>query len=503
MGKNTIILFYPAPWEGEQRGRVPYALLYLERVIRDLHLNVILIDEQAQKNYLPILEANKHKLILVGVSTMTGCQIIGASAFSKKVRQIFHGPIVWGGWHPTLLPKQVLQESYVDLVVVGQGENPFRELVQRVTKQEDYSHIAGLGYKKGGSIVINPANRFVSISQFPKVNYDLINLNNYVFKSAYAERCIGYFSSHGCPYHCAFCCVAEVYGGKWYHKDATTIIDDLRYFKDAAHIDSITFDDDNFFVNKEFTLGLCENIIASNLNITWDTSAHAALFLKLFTDDNIDLFYKAGCRQIYIGAESGDQTILDLIAKHATVEDNYEFVKALRRHSIIPLFSTMICFPNDPDRDIKLTLDMIRKAKLIDKQLRARIFFYTPFPGTDLYKESIAKGFVPPTLLEDWAKHTLRKFHAPWWTKDYRWQLEIFANFYLPLMNPFFYKIVPKKFRVIAFVINKIFFPFVYLRFRFNLLRFPIEAVLFLIALKTFNAIFKTKISLGFESYFD
>ncbi len=478
-------------------------MLYLERMIRDLSLNVILIDEQVQKEYLPILEANKDNLMLVGVSTMTGYQIIGASAFSKKVRQIFDGPIVWGGWHPTLLPEQVLHESFVDLVVVGQGENPFRELVQKVMMQEDYSRIAGLGYKRNGSMVINPANHFADINQFPEVKYDGIDLNNYVFKSAYAERCIGYFSSHGCPYHCAFCCVAEVYEGKWYHKNVSTIIEDLRYFKEMAHIDSITFDDDNFFVNKKFTLELCEAIVASNLNITWDTSAHAGLFLKLFTDDHIDLFYRAGCRQIYIGAESGDQRILDLIAKHAAVEDNYEFVKALKRHSITPLFSTMVCFPNDPDRDMALTLDMIRKAKLIDNQLRARIFFYTPYPGTDLYKESIKKGFVPPALLEDWAKHTLRKFRAPWWTKDYRWQLEIFANFYLPLMNPYFYRIVPHEFRFIAFAINKFFFPFVYLRFKFNLLRFPLEAVFFLLALKTFNTIFKTKYSLGFESYFD
>ncbi len=503
MKRNTVILFYPAPWEGDQRGRIPYALLYLERVIRDLPLNVILIDEQVQKDYLPIVEAHKDTLMLVGVSAMTGYQLIGASAFSRRVKQVFEGPVVWGGWHPTLLPEQVLQESFVDLVVVGQGEKPFRELVQKLMMQGDYSSIAGLGHKKNGAAVINPAAQFTDINQFPNVNYDLIDLDHYVFKSAYAERCIGYFSSHGCPYHCAFCCVAEVYGRKWYHKDVATIIDDLRHIKKIAHIDSITFDDDNFFIDRKFTLELCEAIVASNLNITWDTSAHAGLFLKLFTADDIDLFYRAGCRQIYIGAESGDQRILDLIAKHATVEDNYAFVRALNRHNIIPLFSTMVCFPNDPDRDIALTLDMIRKAKLIDNRLRARIFFYTPYPGTELYKESIKKGFVPPARLEDWAKHTLRKFRAPWWTRDYRRQLEIFANFYLPLMNPYFYTIVPKKFRMIAFAVNNLFFPFVYIRFKFNLLRFPVEAVLFLAALKTFNRIFNRHFSLGFESYFD
>ena len=202
-----------------------------------------------------------------------------------------------------------------------------------------------------------------------------------------------------------------------------------------------------------------------------------------------------------MGAESGDQDILDLIDKKSKVEDNLNFVKVLNAHKITPLFSTMLCFPVDPDRDIKLTLDMIRRAKLIDKTLRARLFFYTPYPGTALYQRSIAKGLIPPDKLEDWANYTLRKFRAPWWTRDYRWEVEVFANFYLPLANPEFYKLVPSEFRPIVYVINKIFYPVVHLRFRYNFLKFPGEAYLFLASLRLFNKIFKTKFALGYESY--
>jgi radical SAM superfamily enzyme YgiQ (UPF0313 family) len=501
--KKAVILFYPKPWSGEKRGRIPYALLYLERMIRHLGLEIILIDEQTQADYLPIIEKVKDRLFLVCVSAMTGYQITGAIKFSKIIKNCSQAKVVWGGWHATLLPEQVLMENYVDFVIKGQGENALFNLIKNLLEQKDIRQIKSLAYKQAGIAIVNEMDNFVDIKQFPEVNYQLIDINEYVFKSVYSERCLGYFASHGCPFSCAFCCVAKVYGRRWFNKDITEIIKDLKYFKESAQIDSVTFDDDNFFVNKDFTLRLCQEMIASGLDLKWDTSAHAALFLRLFNDEEINLVHQAGCRQIYVGAESGDQDILDLIDKKSKVEDNLNFVKLLNAHKITPMLSTMLCFPVNPDRDIKLTLDMIRRAKLIDKTLRARLFFYTPYPGTALYQKSIAKGLIPPRKLEEWANYTLRKFRAPWAVRDYRWEIEIFANFYLPLVNPKFYQTIPKKFRPAVYVINKIFYPLAYLRFKYNFLKFPFEAYLFITSLRFFNKIFKTKFALGYESYLD
>lgn len=501
MKKPVVILFYPKAWDGEGRGRIPYALLYLERMIRDLDIEIILIDEQSDNNYLHIIKNVKDRLLLTGVSAMTGIQIKGAIQFSKLIKQHSNAPIVWGGWHATLLLKQVLSQQYIDFIITGQGELPFQQLVKNLLYKSSYKTVKGLGYKNNDQITINEHADFQNINNFPAINYNLLNVNNYVFTSAYSKRCIGYFSSHGCPYNCAFCCVAKVYKHKWYNKKIDVIIQELKYLSKTAQIDSITFDDDNFFVNKHFSLDFAQALIDSNLNLTWDTSAHAGLFVKLFTDKEVNLLYQSGCRQIYIGAESGDQEVLDLIAKHATVDDNFSFLELITKHNITPLFSTMICLPSNPDRDITMTFNMIRKAKLKNRSLRARVFFYTPYPGTDLYKTAIENGFIPPSQLEDWISHTLRKFHAPWWTHDYRVQVEIFVNFYLPLCDPLFYQHVPKKFRLIAYFINKLYFPFAYLRFKCNYFNYPFEAISFLLLLRIFNKIMKTKISLGFESY--
>ena len=168
------------------------------------------------------------------------------------------------------------------------------------------------------------------------------------------------------------------------------------------------------------------------------------------------------------------------------------------------MFSAMVGFPVNEGNDFRMTLDMIRRAKLVDKTLRARVFFYTPYPGTDLYNLALQEGFIPPAKLEDWPDHTLRKFKAPWVDGKLRLELEIFANFFFPLCNPHFYRTVPiKSLQPVVWLINKLFFPIAHLRFRYNCFRWPLEAIMFLYALRLFNRISGKSFSLGYETYLD
>lgn len=502
--KDTIVLFYPASWPEGTRGRIPYALLYLERMIRDLGLRIILIDEQVTRDYREVLLEHGERLLLAGVSVMTGEQIRGGIRFSEMARELSSASIVWGGWHPSLLPEETLREPFVDYVVIGQGECTFRRLVETLRDDRDPGLIPGIGYKSGGGVVTTPVEGFRDINLFPRIDLSLVDINEYVFRTVYSDRCLGYFCSHGCPYSCAFCCVANVYGRRWYRKGIDEIVEDLCYFKETAQIKSVTFDDDNFFVDRDFAIEFCHRLIASGLDLLWDTSAHAGVFLKKFSDEDVALFRRSGCRQIYIGAESGDQRVLDRISKGTRVEDNLRFVELLHRHDIVPMMSTMICFPQGDGADVSLTLDMLRRAKLQVPSLRARIFFYTPYPGTELYEEARQHGFVPPERLADWPRHTLRKFRPPWSSGDCRRQLEIFANFYFPLADSRFYQSIPVvKLRPLVFLVNKLFYPLVRLRMRRNFFRWPVEAVLFLGALRLFNRMMGTRFCLGYESYLD
>jgi len=397
---KKVALFFPTHRKDifDRNRSIPTSLLYLERAIRHFDIDIILIDEQIDKSYADIIDPIKDDLLFVGISTMTGYQLNGAIEFSKYIRTVSECDIVWGGWHPTLLPEQVLDEDFVDYVVVGQGEIPLKEFTERKLDGKPVLDIAALGYKQNGEIIINPREDFKNPESVGgEIDYSKIDIRRYVHKPPYdAERCIDYMSSHGCPFKCGFCSMAVIYDRKWYGKNLDCIIKNLKYFKSYVNIDSVYFFDDNFFVNRIHTIELCKRLIDENLNLKWHSSAHAGLFLKSYNDDDIKLMYDSGCREIYIGAESGDQYVLDIISKETKVEDNLKFVEVLSKHGIIPRFAVMICLPMNPARDVELTFEMVKKAKLINPSLVVGISFYTPYPGTDLFDLACENGFTPP-----------------------------------------------------------------------------------------------------------
>lgn len=100
--------------------------------------------------------------------------------------------------------------------------------------------------------------------------------------------------------------------------------------------------------------------------------------------------------------------------------------------------------------------------------------------------------------------HTLRRFRAPWAAKGVEWRLECFANFYLPLLDPNFYRLVrSSKIRPFVLLVNWLFFPVVWLRFKTNYFRFPVEAVIFLRFLQAYNKLTGRNYCLGNGSYVD
>lgn len=460
-------------------------------MIRDLEADVMIIDENVQTAYQEVLLNEKDRILFVGISSIIGSQILGGIRCARFIKDTNPAiPVLWGGWHATILPEQTLKEDFIDYVITGQAEHPFRTFTEALLNGTDVRLTPNLCYKNQNDIIINPPSGFCDFNDYPPVNYELVDINNYIYYPSFAKKSIVYFASHGCPYSCNFCAMATYYRQKWIPVQIQTIIRDLKYFKEKAGIDSVFFQDDNFFSNKAFCLELCQTLIDEKLDLKWETWTHAGGFLRMFEGKDIDLFYMAGCRQIISGSESGSQQVLDLVNKKLNVEDNLDFVRLLKKHRIVPFFSIMLCFPGNTERELDDTFALICKARLIDKKLKVYFSFYTPYPGTKLFDMATGNGFVPPQNLAGWATHTFDDFRAPWWNSKHEKKFERFAHFYIPLSNPQNYKNFyrPPLIKAVLFLVNKLFYPLVYLRFRTNCFAFPIEADAFLFLLRGFNA---------------
>jgi len=489
MDKKVLLLFYPSTVpEGHSRFSMPYALLYLERVLRDLNLEIIIIDEDIVPDYRKEIEKRCKNIDFVGVSTMTGHQIKGAINFSKYIRENYNdAKIIWGGWHPSVMPEQTLKESFIDFLVHGQGELAFKETITAlINNKVNFSSIKNLAFKENNKIIVNQREAFYCTNNFPPINFGLIDVNKYLFCDT-----LVYFASHGCIYECGFCAMSTMYNKKWFSKPIETIIADLSYLKSNTDFKCINFQDDNFFVNRNFTISLCEAIIEVGLTFEFMASGHSRNLLN-YSDKDFEIIYKAGCRKIFMGAESGSQEVLDIINKKETVENNFAVARLLKKHNIRTVFSTMVCLPLNPENDLKLTLNMIREAKLIDENLEILIFYYTPYPQTPLYNLALNNGFTPPSSLEEWSNYTMFNSKLAWHKKHFKNILECFYNYYFPFYNKSIEKITPLELKSIVKLFIRIFYKLNGWRFRNNCFLFPLDAWLMLYFLKRYNKKHKT-----------
>ena len=436
MKKNTIALFYPKTEKESVNKNLPFAILKLGSELKGEGYDLAIIDERFEEQYQHRLSEVLDKAICFGVSVMTGYQIqsgLSASEFVRKINK--NVPIVWGGWHPSILPRETLENANIDIVVMGQGERTLCELAGTLKKGGPLEGIDGLSYKKGGSIVINKRREPQDVNTLHPLRFDVLDIERYIFRSALGNRSIFWNSSQGCPYGCGFCSTPAVYHRRWTGLKAETLIGQLSTLVDKYKIDSVTFAEDNFFVDIKRVETLCELLIINKIKLKWASDVRVDKIIH-FSDDMMRLLKESGCVKLYVGAESGDQDVLTLINKMIRVEDTYKAAEMLDKYKIISEFFVIVGFPNAPKKDLAKTLELIKgiKSRYPDHQFST--YIYTPYPGTPLLGLAVEHGLKIPDKLEDWVRWNILSINTPWVDEKYLDTVNMYSKGYYPLAFP-------------------------------------------------------------------
>ncbi len=359
------------------------------------------ISETAQK----IVQENPE---YVGISVMTGMQTMHSAEISKKIKKINSDlPILWGGIHPSLLPEQCLSEDYVDYVIIGESEETILKFSRAKREGGGFSDILGLGYKVNGKPIINPLRPLIANLDNWRLDFSLLNLNDYVYKLGKYRRVIAYKTSRGCPFSCAFCYNNKFNQSRWRTWSIQAVKEDMEFLKKNCEIDAVKFYDDNFFVNKERALEILKAInLPSHLEIRID-----------FIDDKVATALRSlKVFDLLIGLESGSDRLLKLIDKKFTVERMIDGVKAIARHGLHATYSFIVGLPTETEEEFWQTINLMYKIYKIHPQAGFTLGAYLPYPGSKMYDFSVKRGFKPPVRTEDWGKidRFRKNFDSPW-----------------------------------------------------------------------------------------
>lgn len=365
---------------------------------------------------------------VLGVSVLTGAPILDALAVTRAAKAARPDlPVVWGGWHPSLLPEQCLASGVVDACVVGQGERTFQEVVASLDSGGSFAGVPGLVWRRGGEVVRNVPRPFANVNLLPRADFTLLDLE--AFFRFRGVRRLDYCSSQGCPFPCAFCADPQVYGQRWSGLAAERVVAEVADWVRRLGLVEVFFNDDNFFTDLRRSDAICRGLLASGTRVRWFATGRADLLRRL-DDEAMSLLAQSGCTKVNVGAESGNPALLKTIRKGTLVEETLEAAEKLRRAGIGARFSFIAGFPEEPPESLSDTYRTVKELRRIDPSFETPIYFYAPYPGTELARRMPALGFRAPERLEDWEHVDLENSIGPWITEDVRRRVPRY-NFYL------------------------------------------------------------------------
>ena len=403
---------------------IPHGPLHLAAPLVESGYNVKIIDEVVEDNAENELRKNlKKNPICVGISSMTGMQIKNGLKFAEIVRDENENlPIIWGGAHPTILPITTLDDPLVDIVVCGEGEKTFPDLVSCLEKEKSLKDVSGIYYKDNGNYITNQKRCLMNLDDIPELPYHLIKMEVYItsIKKRGINRYFEIHTSRGCPYGCAFC-YNSVHNKKWRTKSAERILENLKFLIHNYGIDGITWEDEIFSFSKERITNICNGIIDEGIDIKLRAGVRVDHFSN-FQNSFIELMKKAGFIHFGFGVESGSEKILRYINKHITIKQIHDVVKKVKENGFLATYNFMTGFPNETAEDFAETLKLIHQIFKSNQNMLYPVSgpsFYTPFPETKLYYEALDLGFIPPNTFREWAKFDYNNMEMPWVNKNF------------------------------------------------------------------------------------
>ncbi len=327
---------------------------------------------------------------IVGLTSYTP-QVYITKNLCKKIKA-FNPDIltVVGGLHASLVPQDYCDRD-INIIVRGEGVFTFREIVERVEKNQDITDVKGIAIYLNNGLKCTEPREHPTLDSHPSPDRSLTEhyREHYFYDTTdeLLKPLANILTSRGCPYRCKFCAQWKFTSGKYLTRDPYSILEEIKTLKEPY----IQFSDDETFVDLKRMDKLADLIIDSGIKKNFATYARSDTVVN-----NPELFKKwkkAGLARVLIGLESNRPRDLEYLRKNTTTDNNEKAISILKRIAV-KIDATFIILP---DYDIEDFDNLADYAKKLAAEL-VLIMPLTPLPGTDLYDE--LKGQLTTQNLE-------------------------------------------------------------------------------------------------------
>ncbi|WP_400076074.1 B12-binding domain-containing radical SAM protein [Winogradskyella sp. R77965] len=267
-----------------------------------------------------------------------------------------------------------------DFIIQGEGEISLKELIDALSNDKDSTSIKGLVFKNEAEIIKNPKHPVLrDLDMLPMPAWDLIDLQPYrnIWESGGNEFTLNIATTRGCPFKCNWC-AKPIYGNRYNSHSPEYITKHIKYLSDTYGVNRFWMCDDIFGLKPNWVQNFNIELKKEKLSISYYIQSRVDLLLK---EDTIDALAESGLEEVWVGAESGSQAILDAMDKDTTVEQIYEATRLLKEKNVRVAFFIQFGYLGETKDDISKTISMIKE--LVPDNLGVSVSY--PLPGTKFY----------------------------------------------------------------------------------------------------------------------
>lgn len=408
---RKVVLFYP-PYEGEPLG-APLCLLALAAQLREKNFEPVIIDAAVEPEYKKSVSEALDGALCLGISVLTGPMIRGAIEVAKLSKEKYPElPVIFGGWHPTLLPDETLAERYVDVVVRGQGEITLCELAEAFATNLPLTNIAGISWKIGPMRTHNPDRKVEPLENLPIAAFDMVDFDAY--ERAGGTRKLAYATSIGCPYACNYCTDMVFYKRRFNALSAERVVHELTELVTRYKIQEVALLDSNFPVDLKRAIAIAKGIYESGVKFRWTFQASTDFICRM-SEDEIRLLGASGVTYMGFGTESTSEAVLKLMNKrHQRVDEMYETARRAAIGGIKVTFNLIFGYPGETETDRHITFRTMSNIARQYPNVRFSPNIFTPYPGIPIWPQLREMGVEEPKSLKAWGELALGVNMLPW-----------------------------------------------------------------------------------------
>jgi len=271
-------------------------------------------------------------------------------------------------------------KSGADYIIQGEGEATLLELINTLELKNPVEAVAGIAFLKDNTIQVN-AKRAVlqNLDELPFPAWDLVDMNAYkiIWAESGRQFTLNLATTRGCPYKCNWC-AKPIYGNRYNSHSPEYIARHIEFLRTSFGVRRFWMCDDIFGLKPNWVQEFNRQLQLRKLNIRYYIQSRVDLLLK---EDTIDALAASGLEEVWVGAESASQRILDAMDKGTKVEQIYEATRLLKKKNIRVAFFLQFGYLDENQEDIDKTIGMVKE--LMPDNIGISVSY--PLPGTPFY----------------------------------------------------------------------------------------------------------------------